>query len=59
MTPTLDDAKRYCPMNSKARGDNQMALCFYDYDEGLCHIDHERCQYQTCSTLAVLMRSEP
>jgi hypothetical protein len=48
--PTMNDAKKYCPMNSKSRGDNQLSLV-EDYNEGLCDLDHERCQYKTCSIL--------
>lgn len=47
---TMDDAKKYCPMNSKSRGDTQTAL-FEDYNEGVCDLDHEKCHYKTCSIL--------
>ena len=51
---TMSDAKRYCPMNSKSRGDDQTAL-FEDYNEGMCDLDHERCHFKTCSTLKKIM----
>lgn len=56
MIPTHDDAERYCPMNSKCRGDNQTSLCNDDrFNEGTCKLDNERCQYATCSTLKRMM----
>ena len=30
--PTVDDAKRYWPSNSKCRGDNQTPLFEFDYE---------------------------
>jgi hypothetical protein len=54
MKPTMDDAKRYCPLNSKGRGDNQISL-FEDCDEGTCQDDHEKCHYLTCSILKNIM----
>ncbi len=50
--PTADDAKQYCPMNTKHRGsDDQQPLFEFDYDEGNCKLDGEKCHYKTCSTL--------
>jgi hypothetical protein len=55
MIQTKEDAKRYCPSNSKCRGDDQTALLEDDYDEGMCTIDGERCQYSSCSILKNIM----
>jgi hypothetical protein len=52
---TADDAKLYCPTNSKCRGDNQTSLCSDDFDEGMCEIDSERCHYATCLILKKMM----
>ena len=55
---TLEDAKRYCPMNSKSRGDNQIALV-EDFDSGICELDHERCHFTMCSILDGIMKVHP
>ena len=52
---TADDAKRYCPMNTKCRGDNQQSLFEFDYEVGNCRIDGEECHFKTCSTLKATM----
>jgi len=49
--PTIEDAKQYCPCNSKCRGDDQCPLCGDNFEEGACKLDGERCHPQSCSTL--------
>jgi hypothetical protein len=56
--PTADDAKQYCPMNSKCRGDNQQPLFEFDYEVGNCKLDGEECHFKTCSTLEAMMNYE-
>jgi hypothetical protein len=51
ITPTADDAKRYCPCNSKCRGDNQEALFEFDHEVGNCKLDGDKCHFATCGTL--------
>ena len=55
--PTKEDAQRYCPVNSKGRGDNQMSLGNddYDFDEGVCKIDGDKCHFASCSILTKIM----
>jgi hypothetical protein len=55
MTATSEDAKRYCPVNSKCRGDNQPSLCPDDYDVGTCKLDGEKCHFAACSILKKMM----
>lgn len=47
------DPRRFCPLNSKARGDNQLVILGQDEfepDIGNCKIDGEKCHYETCET---------
>ncbi len=47
------DPRRYCPLNSKARGENQLVILDRDEfepDIGNCKLDGEKCQHQTCET---------
>jgi hypothetical protein len=54
--PTFDDAKRYCPCNSKCRGDDQCPICGDDFEEGQCKLDNDRCHPESCSTLKMLLK---
>ncbi len=57
--PTEDDAKRYCPMNSKCRGDNQTPLFEFDHEVGNCQLDGEECHFKTCSLLKDILVAPP
>jgi hypothetical protein len=47
------DPRRYCPLNSKARGDNQLTILdkdSFEHEIGNCKLDGEKCHHETCET---------
>jgi len=56
--PTIEDARRYCPLNNKSRGDDQTPLFDDEYDDDICLSDHEQCNFATCSILKEVIRRE-